>query len=122
MANYIPRHAVDLLFTAYGNLSSTDVQAAIQELDDEKATTVGVADYADITDYGASMSRVITTLNGDVTGGATSAILTDASTYAVGNWICIPGAGVAGAEHDAKITSIDSNTVHFTVHATVTTD
>jgi hypothetical protein len=119
----VPIQGSDLINVPSGALVATDVQAAIDELEANKATAitnVTPAGFVNVLDYGASNSTTLTTLNGGITGGASACTLTDASTYAVDNYMAIPGAGGSGVELVVKILTINSDDLTFTPATTTT--
>ncbi len=71
-------------------------------------------DWVSVESYGAAGVITTTTLNGGVLSGAITATLTDASSFAVGHGMAIPGAGVAGVELIVDITGVTGNVVIFT--------
>jgi hypothetical protein len=70
--------ADDITFTPAGSIAATDVQAAIQELDSEKAATSHVHDGADITTGTVADARIASTIARD--SEVTAAVAAEATS------------------------------------------
>ncbi len=71
-----------------------------------------------VVNYKGSGSATTTT--GDIGAGSTSLVVANASTFAVGQGICIKGAGPAGTHHVTRIAAIARATITLTTAAAAT--
>lgn len=71
-------------------------------------------DWVNVLDYNAAGVITTTTLAAQLNSGSTSATLTDATSFAVGHGMAIPGAGVAGVELVVTLTDVTGNVVSWT--------